>query len=111
MTLRRLLVPIFGVMCLSFCAGCYFDRTTGKYDDIPELTRENAAVLDQSSMTIEERQRRIRLLQNLERDPIPAYTINGGKIGDMSHKLYKELTDLQYGRSEDVLGWTEEIEL
>ena len=40
-----------------------------------------------------------------------AYTINGGKIGDMSHKLYKELTDLQYGRSEDVLGWTEEIEL
>ena len=78
MTLRRLLVPIFGVMCLSFCAGCYLERTTGKYDDIPELTRENAAVLDQSSMTIEERQRRIRLLQNLERDPIPAYTINGG---------------------------------
>ncbi|MBO4584882.1 MAG: branched-chain amino acid aminotransferase [Clostridia bacterium] len=40
-----------------------------------------------------------------------AYTINGGKIGDMSHKLYKELTDLQYGRSEDVLGWTEEVEI
>ena len=40
-----------------------------------------------------------------------AYTINGGKIGDMSHRLYKELTDLQYGRSEDALGWTEEIKL
>ena len=38
-----------------------------------------------------------------------AYTIGGGKIGETSAKLYKELTDMQYGRSEDVLGWTEEV--
>lgn len=35
-----------------------------------------------------------------------AYTIGGGKIGETSAKLYKELTDLQYGRSEDPFGWT-----
>lgn len=39
-----------------------------------------------------------------------AYTIGGGKIGETSAKLYKELTDLQYGRSEDPFGWTMEIE-
>ncbi|MBQ9501921.1 MAG: polysaccharide biosynthesis/export family protein [Lentisphaeria bacterium] len=78
MTLRRLSVSIFGTVCLFLCAGCYFERLTGKYDEIPELTRENEAVLGQSVMTIEERQRRIRLLQNLEREPIPSYTINGG---------------------------------
>ena len=78
MTLRWLSMSIFGTVCLFFCAGCYFDRLTGKYDDIPELTRENEAVLGRNTMTIEERQRRIRLLQNLEREPIPSYTINGG---------------------------------
>jgi len=78
MTLRWPSVLLFGAVCLFFCAGCYFDRMTGRYDFIPELTRENEAVLDQTAMTIEERQRRIRLLQNLEKEPIPPYTINGG---------------------------------
>ncbi len=35
--------------------------------------------------------------------------INNGEIGETSAKLYKAITDLQYGRSEDVLGWTEDV--
>ncbi len=32
-------------------------------------------------------------------------TIGSGKVGPMAEKLYKSLTDIQYGRSEDPLGW------
>lgn len=34
------------------------------------------------------------------------YRINGGEIGEVSHLLYKTLTDIQWGRSEDKFGWT-----
>ncbi len=33
-------------------------------------------------------------------------TINGGKIGDLTHKLYETLTDIQWGREPDPYGWT-----
>jgi len=32
--------------------------------------------------------------------------INGGKIGEMSQKLYDALTGIQYGRIKDDMGWT-----
>lgn len=32
--------------------------------------------------------------------------INGGKTGELTHKLYKTLTDIQWGRIEDTYGWT-----
>lgn len=33
------------------------------------------------------------------------YTVNGGKIGEITKRLYKELTSIQYGTAEDRFGW------
>lgn len=33
-------------------------------------------------------------------------TIHNGEIGEISHKLYDAITDIQCGRAEDVLNWT-----
>ncbi len=34
------------------------------------------------------------------------YTINGGKIGEVTQKLYDTLTGIQWGEIEDTFGWT-----
>lgn len=34
------------------------------------------------------------------------YIINDNKIGPVSERIYRELTDIQWGRKEDVFGWT-----
>jgi len=33
------------------------------------------------------------------------YEINGGEIGSFTQSLYDQLTDIQWGRAEDPLGW------
>ena len=33
------------------------------------------------------------------------YTVNGGKIGEVTQKLYDELTGIQWGTKEDKFGW------
>ncbi len=38
-------------------------------------------------------------------------SINGGKVGTLSSELYQTLTDIQYGRRPDPLGWTMEVSL
>ncbi len=35
--------------------------------------------------------------------------INGGQIGELSHKLYETLTGIQCGRLPDTFGWTVEV--
>ena len=35
--------------------------------------------------------------------------IDGGKVGPMANKFYKAITDIQYGRTEDAIGWIEEL--
>ena len=37
------------------------------------------------------------------------YTVSGGKIGEVSQKLYDTLTDIQWGRSEDKFGWCHKV--
>lgn len=37
------------------------------------------------------------------------YTINGGKIGDVTQHLYDTLTGIQWGRLPDTKGWTHPI--
>ena len=37
------------------------------------------------------------------------YTINNGQIGEVTQKLYDELTDIQWGRRPDELNWIVEI--
>jgi len=37
------------------------------------------------------------------------YTVNGGKIGDLTQHLYDTLTGIQWGKIEDKFGWTVEV--
>jgi branched-chain amino acid aminotransferase len=37
------------------------------------------------------------------------YSINGGKTGDLAHKLFDEITGLQYGERKDAYGWMDII--
>jgi branched-chain amino acid aminotransferase len=36
-------------------------------------------------------------------------TINDGKIGPFSQKLYDEITGIQYGEKPDIFGWCHRI--
>jgi len=38
------------------------------------------------------------------------YVINGGKIGELTQKLYDEITAIQYCEKEDPFGWIEMVE-
>ena len=38
------------------------------------------------------------------------YTVNGGKIGEVTQKLYDTLTGIQWGKLEDTFGWIEKID-
>lgn len=58
--------------------GCYFDRLTGKYDEVPELESTNPAVLEISELSQEEQERRYAELQALAEAPPEPYTINSG---------------------------------
>ena len=37
------------------------------------------------------------------------YTVGGGKIGEVTQKLYDTLTGIQWGKIEDTFGWTVEL--
>ncbi len=37
------------------------------------------------------------------------YTVNGGKIGEVTQKLYDELTGIQWGKSEDKHHWIHKV--
>ena len=37
------------------------------------------------------------------------YVVNGGKIGELTQRLYDTLTGIQWGRLEDKMGWTVEL--
>lgn len=39
-----------------------------------------------------------------------AFTIRNGTVGPVAQRLYKALTDLQYGRTEDTFGWVVPID-
>ena len=38
------------------------------------------------------------------------FTINGGKIGDVTQNLYDTLTGIQWGKIEDTFGWTQLVD-
>ncbi len=37
------------------------------------------------------------------------YPINGGETGELAHRLFNELTAMQYGEKEDPFGWVETL--
>ncbi len=38
-----------------------------------------------------------------------SYTIGGGKTGELSHKLFNEILQIQHGEKEDTHGWIERV--
>ena len=34
-------------------------------------------------------------------------TIGDGQVGPLTHRLFKKITDIQYGQTEDTCGWIE----
>ena len=36
-------------------------------------------------------------------------TVGDGKVGPISHKLFDAITDIQYGKTEDTMGWIEPV--
>ncbi len=36
-------------------------------------------------------------------------TVAGGKVGPLAKRLFKAITDIQYGRAEDPMGWIEAV--
>ena len=37
------------------------------------------------------------------------YVVAGGKMGELSQKLYNEIVAIQYGEKEDPYGWRQKI--
>ena len=59
--------------------GCYSDRWTGNYDDIPELGIADAAASKAASQESPEAlKKREEILKKIAAEPLPPYTINGG---------------------------------
>ena len=36
--------------------------------------------------------------------------LNQGEVGPLAHRLYSEMTDIQFGRKKDERGWLTEVE-
>ena len=73
-TFRRCFLP--AAVLLLLC-GCY-DRSTGNYDDIPELDADDSALLEKSEAEEIPEEENLKILEALERDSGEVYTINSG---------------------------------
>lgn len=74
--MRTTLFALLGVAL----AGCYFDRLTGNFSEIPELSGENEtdAILAETGRDAESLARNEERLRELERVKEPAYKMNAG---------------------------------
>jgi len=74
--IRMLLSVLAAALLLT---GCYSDRWTGNYDDIPELGLDGSgAVKNDSPESPEALKKREEILKKIAAEPLPPYTINGG---------------------------------
>ena len=80
--MNRLFFRLFRVsgaaaLPLLVLAGCYLDRLTGRYDEVPELDR-SSALLEQSATDSSSDAERIKVLEALDKEEEEIYTINSG---------------------------------
>ena len=74
---RNITIAVALVLCL--LSGCYWDRLTWNYGDLQELGKDADALLEESpGLSEEERKEREKVLENLDKEPMPPYTINAG---------------------------------
>lgn len=76
--LHRFLFRLAAVAAAAlFLAGCYYDRLTWNYSNVPELEEQRSALLEQS-VTSESEEKRIRILEKLEKENADTYHIDAG---------------------------------
>ena len=74
----KIFIVTFALACLVF-AGCYTDRWTSHYDELPDLsTAEEDAVIGESGRSDEDNARIRKRLMELDMEEEPAYHMNAG---------------------------------
>ena len=74
---NRILTFLLPLVALLFC-GCYKNRLTENYDQIPELDASSNNAFIETTDNIEDEQKRIKILEDLDMEEAPTYTINAG---------------------------------
>lgn len=88
MDVSKLKIGALGLLMVALSA-CYSDRWTGNYDSFPDFSESQSAILDETSLSDEEKARRDAVLKTWNEMPEPTYTINAGdeiKIIVYNHK-------------------------
>ena len=89
---RRMVLPaIFLSAAALLLSGCY-DRWTGNYDKVPELTADNSAVIETSEVSDAEHHAQLELLQKIANEPEEIYTINAGDKLDITVYNHTDLS-------------------
>ena len=88
---RRLALPVLFLPAVLLLSGCY-DRWTGNYDKVQELTPENSAVVETSEVSDAEHHAQLELLQKIANTPEAIYTINAGDKLDIKVYNHNDLT-------------------
>ena len=87
----RVLLSVLAAALL--LAGCYSERWTGNYDDIPELGLVDAAAVKKDSQESSEALKaREDILKKIAAEPPPPYTINGGDKLEIMVYSHPDLT-------------------
>jgi len=70
----------YGLLALSFTGGCYWDRLTGNYDNVFEVSNkdDDSAILEESGRDEEALARQRKRLEELAADEEPVYRMNAG---------------------------------
>ena len=63
--------------CVCTLCGCY-NRSTGNFDQFPEITNLPTGVVDQAGLTNEDKRRQLEFLKQLDAQQEPVYRINAG---------------------------------
>ena len=74
---NRYLKYLLLIFCGGALTGCY-NRWNSNYDEFPDLVSSRNAIVDESGMSAEDRQRRMQFLEELAAEPEPEYRINAG---------------------------------
>lgn len=88
----RMSKVLTGGLLMGALSGCYSDRWTGNYDTFPDFSESQNAILDETSLSNEEKARRDALLAKWNAMPEPTYTINAGDMIKIVVYNHKDLT-------------------
>ena len=91
--MKRCVPRFLAAAAAALAAGCYPDRWTSNYDSFPDFTESQNAVLDETSLSDEEKARRDAELKRWNEMPEPEYRINAG---DAIHVVVYNNADLSF---------------